>query len=79
MLEVRIMDNFDEMELEAKQRKYFTVAQVAELYQVSVRTIKLMVKNKQIGCFYVGKQIRFNEEHLRDYERKNTNPSTRVK
>lgn len=73
MLEVRIMDNFNEEELEKKERKYFTLAQVAELYQVSIRTIKLMVKNKQIGCFYIGKQVRFNEEHLKEYERKNSN------
>ena len=73
MLEVRIMDNFNEEELEKKERKYFTLAQVADLYQVSIRTIKLMVKNKQIGCFYIGKQVRFNEEHLKEYERKNSN------
>ena len=69
----RIMDNFTEEELEKKERKYFTLAQVAELYQVSVRTIKFMVKNKEIGCFYIGKQVRFNEEHLKEYERKNSN------
>lgn len=67
------MDNFTEEELEKKERKYFTLAQVAELYQVSVRTIKLMVKNKEIGCFYIGKQVRFNEENLKEYERKNSN------
>ncbi len=67
------MDNFNEEELEKKERKYFTLAQVAELYQVSVRTIKLMVKNKEINCFHIGKQIRFNEENLKEYERKNSN------
>ncbi len=76
------MENYNDLELEAKQRKYYTVAQVAELYQVSVRTIKQMVKNKEIGCFYIGRQIRFNEEHLKIYEAKSvvpTNNNSKVK
>ena len=75
MQEERIMDNFSEKELDSKARKYFTIAQVAELYQVSPRTIKQMVKNKEIGCFYIGKQIRFNEEHLKLYEATSTVPT----
>lgn len=74
MQEERTMDNVTETELEAKQRKYFTIAQVAELYQVSERTIKQLVRDKKLGCFYIGKQIRFNEEHLKEYERRFTNP-----
>lgn len=76
------MENYNDLELEAKQKKYYTVAQVAELYQVSVRTIKQMVKNKEIGCFYIGRQIRFNEEHLKIYEAKSvvpTNNNSKVK
>ena len=76
------MENYNDLELEAKQRKYYTVAQVAELYQVSVRTIKQMVKNKEIGCFYIGRQIRFNEEHLKIYEAKSvvpTNNNSKIK
>lgn len=76
------MENYNDLELETKQRKYYTVAQVAELYQVSVRTIKQMVKNKEIGCFYIGRQIRFNEEHLKIYEAKSvvpTNNNSKVK
>lgn len=76
------MENYNDLEVEAKQRKYYTVAQVAELYQVSVRTIKQMVKNKEIGCFYIGRQIRFNEEHLKIYEAKSvvpTNNNSKVK
>lgn len=42
------MDNVTEAKLGAKQRKYFTIVQVAELFQVSERTIKQLVQSKNI-------------------------------
>jgi len=45
----------------------YTVEQVAEILQVSVQTVRKLIKEKQIKAFRVGAQLRVRKEDLDRY------------
>ncbi|MHC4405347.1 MAG: helix-turn-helix domain-containing protein [Planctomycetota bacterium] len=60
--------------LEAKPTEQgpFTVEEVAERWDVSVRTVGDLVRSGELGCFRPGNGrgvIRISEEHIAEYER----------
>lgn len=49
------------------ERTVYTVRQVAEMLQISEKTMYAIVRAKQIDCVYVRGQIRITEEALDRY------------
>jgi excisionase family DNA binding protein len=45
----------------------YTVEQVAEILQVSVQTVRSLIKRKEIKAFRVGSQLRVRKEDLDRY------------
>ncbi len=45
----------------------YTVEQVAEILQVSVQTVRKLIKEKQLKAFRVGMQLRIRKEDLDRY------------
>jgi excisionase family DNA binding protein len=49
------------------QEVIFDRKQAAELIGVSVVTIDRAIANKKIGCYRIGRSIRFSQQHLDDF------------
>ncbi len=45
----------------------YTVEQVAEMLQVSVQTVRRLIKEKKLKAFRVGTQLRIKKEDLDAY------------
>lgn len=45
----------------------YTVEQVAEILQVSVQTVRNLIKRKELKAFRVGSQLRVKKEDLDRY------------
>lgn len=52
--------------------KYYTVKEVAEKLQVSVRTVQRLQDDREIAFVKIGKCVRISEEHLQNWIDKRT-------
>ncbi len=46
---------------------YYTVSDLASMFQVHVETIRREIKRKNLKCFYVGNEPKFTQQQVDDY------------
>ncbi len=55
-----------------RQDEYITVEELAKTLKVNVRTIQRLVARKQLPAVRIGKQLRFRQEWVTEWLKKNT-------